>query len=796
MKIRRQFEWFSLLIIITIIHGLFFQVLHVFSSTNTALNDYNFDVIFVIDHSSSMTEADPDRISRMATNLFIDLLGNSNSRAGYVYFTGSIAAISDLTPIETVSQRESLKNEINRLGEPTGWTDIALGLRRAERIFQEDYSSDGIIRQPIVILLSDGNTALSQYGQRTVDESLAELEIMKERFSEQGIPIFTIGLNHDGNLDFDEMKGIANKTNALSFHIREANELTHILTSIYAAIARARITPIESIQASGLEQNINVNIPNESITDSNVIIFSGQPVTNIRLLNQAGQEIVISEANKILETRSAYYSLLKIIQPQRGDWTVSVIGNSGDNLIVSLMNVYNLDMSLEAEYSEINQGLSQIFKANLHDYDGNRIDDMYLFQEQLTVMQIRNVETNEISQHVFPTGSDSLILDVDFPIGNYEAFVTTDGEITRESSSISFSVIPLSLRLELAQSPIYSDDSQRFEAFYENVKSERVDINDVNASIFESPIKIVIKNMNTGAIYEHEFSEGINSFELQDELPIGDYEVFLAHHTERSETSHFTILPRGIEIESRLWTVFGSEKVDLSNISEIYTPRLHIATDSWQNDVNIHQDSNYMTIKAQSFAWPLSKKTEIPAQLIYEHGQHGEILFKITIYNTLWIIVASLIVFCSILFCSLKLFWYDRIIRERFDVEIRMRKVKAKDTLPILIGRCTVKPHLHKLMKPKFSLQELCLACRNIGSETLQVGFDAKTIDINKTNGELLQLSEANERFRMYSFEGRKSWFILKVDGKLHKGFTNNEMSFLIIDTDLNIEYGITIIKK
>jgi hypothetical protein len=163
--------------------------------------------------------------------------------------------------------------------------------------------------------------------------------------------------------------------------------------------------------------------------------------------------------------------------------------------------------------------------------------------------------------------------------------------------------------------------------------------------------------------------------------------------------------------------------------------------------------------------------------------------------NLIIAIVLFLLVVGAIIFI-IKFYWYKRLIRGVFDLEIRMKNKDLCDSMPILIGRCTIEPEKIKLVKTKFTLKELSEKARNIGEETKQAGFYVKIIDDKRSNGELLQISESNKEFLSCSFEGRKGWFIVKMYGKKTKSFIHeNDISLSVEDVYLNIEYEFRLVK-
>ena len=73
----------------------------------------NFDVVFVIDGSDSMDQADPNGVSLEATKMFMDMCEYGSTRVGYVLYRNTIKESSPLRSIADEQEREKIKDEID-----------------------------------------------------------------------------------------------------------------------------------------------------------------------------------------------------------------------------------------------------------------------------------------------------------------------------------------------------------------------------------------------------------------------------------------------------------------------------------------------------------------------------------------------------------------------------------------------------------------------------------------------------------------------------------------------------------
>lgn len=312
------------------------------------------DVMFVIDGSGSMYSTDPNRIAMAACNLFSDMCDYDQARAGYVVYSTEITQSYPLTPLNPESSRQALKDSINSIQYPlAGGTDISLALTKAMNMLIEGGAlADG--RSPMIILLSDGKTeSISTARQAVYDDELKDtLKFLKDN----NIPVYTIALcNPYTNTDEETMEKIANSTDALFFSTDSADNLSNILSQIMANRLRSSMDFIADVVGNGQAQTVEINIPNDSIYQANIIIFSSNGVSNIHLHEPSGNEVVVP-SNKVMLSRSPSYDLIKLLRPSKGVWKLTLTGTDKDNISINLINCYDMQFGLKADRYTIPNG--------------------------------------------------------------------------------------------------------------------------------------------------------------------------------------------------------------------------------------------------------------------------------------------------------------------------------------------------------------------------------------------------------------------------------------------------------
>ena len=200
------------------------------------------DAVLVLDVSRSMQTADPYRISRDAMNLFIDKLAEDRDRVGVVAYAGRVESSREMTAIYDVYDREALRDFINGL-EYASWTDHGLGLLEAVRIM---YDAHDNTRQPIIIFLTDGNLNPNPHGARTFAQAEYDIALALALAQQHGFPIYTIGLNFDGELDRATIDSVADATGGISFETANAEDLPGIISVIFSVMQPMPQAVVES----------------------------------------------------------------------------------------------------------------------------------------------------------------------------------------------------------------------------------------------------------------------------------------------------------------------------------------------------------------------------------------------------------------------------------------------------------------------------------------------------------------------------------------------------------------------
>lgn len=319
----------------------------------TTADNMSFDVIFAIDGSGSMKKSDALKLRLTAGRLFTEMTYSNTSRAGFVQFTNIIMDSQGLTDLSTEDSKASFRDRLSGLQDSVkgSWdTDISLGLTQALNLLKEGDSFNGD-RNPMIILLSDGNTDLPN-GPRTVEESNAELTGTLSEAASLGVPIYSIGLNYDGKLDVDYMQNIANQTGGAFYNITTATDFNKYMTDIFGNVADGDLTGLNPAYIDGRFVTDFV-IDNGSVLMANIVILTDKGVSDPQLIDPTGAVVPLDADHGVIvstdtsdENKVSTYTILKIMYPVQGAWKVSVKGEADDAVQVNLLTTYDISFKL------------------------------------------------------------------------------------------------------------------------------------------------------------------------------------------------------------------------------------------------------------------------------------------------------------------------------------------------------------------------------------------------------------------------------------------------------------------
>ncbi|MFL0252489.1 vWA domain-containing protein [Clostridium neuense] len=407
------------------------QILYIPKFYAESTSHSNLDTVFLLDSSGSMKESDPEEIRIEAIKMFLDMSENSGNKFGLVAYSDNIVREHNLDAVNSKDDKENIKNMTNgiQLGQKT---DTGMGLKEAVNLMNSGHESG---HRPVIILLSDGKNDPA----RSSEESKKDLNNAIETAKNKGYKIYTIGLNYDGTVDKNQLSNISESTGGKSYITNTAADLPKILTDIYADNSKVKVQDGGTIAANGAFQEVKINIPNSDVEEANVSMLSTKPL-DIKLIDNKGKEVDLPSQNAYVST-SKKYTLLKILKPEKGVWTLKVKGVSGDNIKVNFVYNYNLTVGTSISPTSIKKGDSINVSAYLMS-NGQRVSDKSVYTGVHAKLVIKNLKDNSTKESSLTKNAGDFTGKYKFDaLGSYEVSVKLDGNsFFRESSPVTIKV--------------------------------------------------------------------------------------------------------------------------------------------------------------------------------------------------------------------------------------------------------------------------------------------------------------------------------------------------------------------
>ena len=332
------------------------------------------DVIFLVDSSRSMAKSDPGLIRLEAIKLFADLCSFGSTKIGFVLFGSEINYSQEPVAIDTEEDRQKIKDTVDGLTDLAGSTDIGMAVKySAEMLASDEFGGSG----KFIVFLSDGKTVISGGdGTRTIEDSQADLESGIKTAQDAGIPIYTVGLNANGDVDFDELLHISSSTYAdLPYMTDSASDLSEILSEIYVRHTGAETSTVSSFVSDGEYKDVPFEISDNSVVEANIVIMHEGGLDHAKLTDPDGTEITFDGTQADI-SHSDGYSLMKVYSPKSGTWTLSVKSPKDTQVEVNyiLTRDYSLSFTVFTDKA-VDAGTKLKLSAVLTGIDGNPVEN-------------------------------------------------------------------------------------------------------------------------------------------------------------------------------------------------------------------------------------------------------------------------------------------------------------------------------------------------------------------------------------------------------------------------------------
>ncbi|MDY7990145.1 vWA domain-containing protein [Paenibacillus polymyxa] len=383
------------------------------------------DAVLVVDVSNSMNTSDPGKIGNEAMKMFIDMLSTQNDKVGIVAYTDVVQREKALLNITSEADKQELKTFIDGLNRGA-YTDTSVGVKEAIRILQDGKTAG---HAPMIVMLADGNNDFNKTTGKTESQSDHDMAQAVAEAKNNGVPIYTIGLNADGKLNKNKLADIAQQTGGKSFITSSADDLPNILSEIFANNLKLKVVPLQSITANGDYQDVTVTVPNDSVLEANISIMSSKPV-DARLIDPSGNTKPIPSSDVLL-SKSKSYSLIKLLKPVAGDWKLQVKGVQQDQIDINLVFNYDLELKMDAPSAKSYKKGDAVQIRSYLTSNSQQLQDQELYANMNAVLKVKDLDSGTTNEVALTNAGDSFT-------GSYTIPDEHDYELTVRAEEKSF----------------------------------------------------------------------------------------------------------------------------------------------------------------------------------------------------------------------------------------------------------------------------------------------------------------------------------------------------------------------
>jgi Ca-activated chloride channel homolog len=418
--------------------------------------------VLVVDVSKSMLTSDPNKISNEAMKMFVDMSSLKGDKIGVIAYAGDVVAKKDIVKLQSEKDKNDLKGFIDSLA-PFANTDISIGLQDAVKALDSSHEKDYL---PLIVLLADGNNDVDEKKGKTLQQATDGLNGAVADAKAKGYPIYVIGLNADGTLNKDVLQNIANETSGKFFETSSADDLPGILSEIFANHLKLKVVPVDELVGKGDFQDITLTIPNTNIVEANLSLVSNQPV-EVKLIDPSGSEQTLP-SDKILLTKSKSYTMLKLLNPVPGDWTLKVKGVPEDKIDINFVFNYDLQLSLAPLANEDYKAGDTVKVVAFFEDNGSQIANKDLYNTMKATLFVKDLVTGQTEEILLAAVEQGFT--GEFKVGkskNYEVMVKAEGSsFFRETGAQQITIQQEAVVAPAAAKASPDEESQPFPWIY------------------------------------------------------------------------------------------------------------------------------------------------------------------------------------------------------------------------------------------------------------------------------------------------------------------------------------------
>lgn len=401
-----------------------------------------FRTLIMIDASSSMRRTDPQKLRKVAAELYVDL-----AREGDLIAVSQFdAAVKDVSGgfqrVAGPETRERLKAAIRSIGDDGEWTDFGAAFSAAGQAFGPALPLAGYEKRFLVFLTdgrcepAPGEARYARVGDKR-DGDPAEGErrcqeyVLARALPEmKGVEAEVIGLSRGAPREF--LQEVARRTGGRGVITERAEDLPHHFAQLHAFNSGAR-----AAGPKGSELTVD-----RLVSSLDLVVVTSKD-GDIALLRPGG-EGVRPEEHGVRLVRAERYRLFHVPHPAPGTWSIKSAKRLAPGIATAIQG---FDLQLELEVPETaTAGQPFEVRATLAAGEaGGMPEESFLARHRFVVQARAGETTREIPMRAAPDGARVGEVVVEKP-GSVEIWGRVEpgpeGSLTRIAPNVKIPVLP------------------------------------------------------------------------------------------------------------------------------------------------------------------------------------------------------------------------------------------------------------------------------------------------------------------------------------------------------------------
>jgi hypothetical protein len=403
----------------------------------------SFRTLIMIDSSSSMRVTDPQKLRKVAAELYVDLARDGDLIA-VAQFDGAVKDVSKgFQKITGNDVRDRLKDAIRSIGDDGEWTDFGAAFSAAGAALAAEPLAG---EKRFLVFLTDGKCEPApeeprylkegekpEKGKKAADEREARCKqyVLSQALPAlKGVETAIVGLSRSAPREF--LEEVARRTDGRAVVTERAEDLPHLFARIHAFNSGSRIA-----EANGEELTVD-----KHVVSLDLVVVAPKDA-ELAIARPDGTALSTDDRSNYY-VRAERYRFFRIAKPAAGAWKIKPTRKLPAGAIAAIQN-YDLHLRVEMpDHAAVGETLT--VKAILAAGEGGGMPEAsFLARHKFTAQVSSGGTTTTIDLAEAPDGSrvGTVVADKQ---GSLDIVARVDpgpeGALTRVSKVVSVQVVP------------------------------------------------------------------------------------------------------------------------------------------------------------------------------------------------------------------------------------------------------------------------------------------------------------------------------------------------------------------